>query len=89
MFALGLQTALKIDQTYSRFHQCQHLLMRGIVDLTRRFAKCLGKPGNHLRVDRIVLGQAPCRQREAADPLGVHIRVSMPASRSILTQPRS
>ena len=39
--------------------------------LARRLAKCLGKPGDHLRVDRIVLGQPSGRQRKAADPLGI------------------
>src|SRR5579863_423766 len=45
--------------------------MRRIVGLTWRLAECLGEPGDHLRVNRIVLGQAAGRQREAADPLGV------------------
>src|SRR6266702_5635185 len=42
-----------------------------VVFLARRLAECLGEPGNHLRVDRIVLGRPAGRQREAADPLGV------------------
>src|SRR6266581_1194278 len=46
--------------------------MRCILRLARRLAKRLGEPGDHLRVDRIVLGQPSCRQREAADPLGVN-----------------
>ena len=45
--------------------------MRGIVGLARRLAECLGEPGDHLRVDRIVLGQPSGRQREAANPLGI------------------
>jgi len=61
MFVLALQSRLKIKQTFARLHQRQQLLVRGIVPLARRLAKCLGEPGDHLRVDRIVLGQASGR----------------------------
>jgi hypothetical protein len=61
MLVLALQSRLEFEQIFARFHQCQQLLVRGIVDLARRLAKCLGEPGDHLGVDRIVLCQAPGR----------------------------
>jgi len=55
----------------ARLHQGLQLLAGRIVRLTRRIAECLGEPGDHLRIDHIVLGQTSGRQRKAADPLGV------------------
>jgi transcription termination factor Rho len=71
MFALALQSHPKFNQTYARLHQCQQFLVRGIVRLARRLAKGLGEPGDHLCIDRIVLGKASGRYCEAADPLRV------------------
>src|SRR5690349_20436265 len=45
--------------------------MHRVMCLTRCVAERLGEPSDHLRVDRIVLGKPPGRQREAAHPLGV------------------
>ena len=52
MLALALQPYLEVNQSFARFHQRRQLLARGIVRLSRRFAECLGEPGDHLRVDR-------------------------------------
>ena len=41
------------------------------MDLAWRLAKRFGEPGDHLRVDRIVLRQTSGREREVADPLGI------------------
>jgi hypothetical protein len=57
MFVLALQSRLEIKQSLARFHQRPQLLVRGIVGLARRLAKYLGEPGDHLRVDHIVLCQ--------------------------------
>ena len=71
MFALGCQPHLEIDQSYAGLHQRHQLLLRGIVHLTRRLAECLGKPGDHLRIDRIVLCHPSGRMREASHPFGI------------------
>src|SRR5882672_8664070 len=60
MFAPAHQAHPKIDQIQARLHQRLQLLMCRIVCLARRLAECLSEPGDHLRVDRIVLGQPPC-----------------------------
>src|SRR6185437_1205423 len=44
---------------------------RSIRNLARRLPERLREPGDHLRVDRIVLRQTSGRQSKAADPLGV------------------
>jgi hypothetical protein len=71
MFVLALQTGLNINQVFACFHQRRQLLACGIVGLARRLVERLGEPGDHLRVDRIVLRQSTGRQCEAANPLGI------------------
>src|ERR1700743_2984864 len=71
MCVLALQPGLDLDQGYACFHQRHQFLVCGIARLAWGLVKRLRKPGDHLRVDRIVLGQPPGRQRKAADPLGV------------------
>ena len=44
---------------------------RRVAGLARRLDKGLGEPGDHLRIDRIVLGEPPGRSGEAAHPLRV------------------
>jgi hypothetical protein len=71
MLVLALQPRLEVNQAFACFHQRRQFLTRGIVHLFRHFAECLGEPGDHLRVYRIVLRQSPRRQREVANPLGI------------------
>jgi len=72
MLVLSLQADLAIDQDLACFHQRREFLTRGIRDLARRLAERLGEPGDHLRVDRIVLRQASGRQRKATNPPGIN-----------------
>ena len=66
-----LQLGLQVEQPLPRIHDLRQLLARRIVSLARNLAECLGKPADHLGIDRIVLGQPPGRSGEAAHPLGV------------------
>ena len=49
----------------------------------------LGEPGDHLGVDRIVLGQPSSRPGEITHPLGSTMRAAIPAWRSASAQSRS
>src|ERR1700724_1692046 len=71
MLVESVQADLDLDQGLARFRQRRELLTRGIRDLARRLAERLGEPGDHLRVDRIVLRQTSGRLRKAADPPGI------------------
>src|SRR5829696_1762203 len=71
MFLLHFQTGSKIDQAFASLHQRLDFLMRGILDLAWRLAECLGKPGDHLRVNLIVFCKASSRFREAPNPFWI------------------
>jgi hypothetical protein len=68
MLVLSQQADLDVDQGLARFRQPREFLTRGIGNLARCLAKRFSEPGDHLRVDRIVLRQTPGRQRKIADP---------------------
>ena len=71
MLAPVLQAGLHVEQALTRIHDLHQLLTCRIVGLAWRVGEGLGEPGDHLRIDRIVLGEAPGRSGEAAHPLGI------------------
>ena len=89
MLAAVLQAGLQVEQALARIHDLHQLLACGVVGLARCVGEGLGEPGDHLRVNRIVLGQTPGRSGEAAHPLRINDADSMSASRSVLAQSRS
>src|SRR6185437_2869627 len=71
MFAPVLQARLQVEQAYPGIDDLPQLLTCRIAGLARRLDKGLGEPGDHLRIDRIVLGEPPGRAGEAAHLLRV------------------
>ena len=72
MLALALQSHLLVLQSFARLHQSLQFLTRCIARLARDLIKRLGEPGNRVRVDRIVLGQAAGRAGEVAHSLRIN-----------------
>lgn len=68
---MSLQPDLDVHQSLARFRQPREFLTRGTGNLARCLAKRFSEPGDHLRVDRIILCQTPGRQRKIADPPGI------------------
>ena len=60
------------DQQAARRYQLIEQFAIGIGRQRRRGRESLGEPGDHLGVDRIVLGQPSGRFGEVAHPLGIH-----------------
>jgi len=71
VFAPVLQFGLQVEQPQTRIHDLRELLARRIVSLARILVERLGKPGDHLGIDRIVLGQPPGRSGEVAHPFRI------------------
>ena len=71
MLALVFQPGLHILQGLTRMNHLMKLLARRIVGLAPSFGEGLGEPGNHLGIDRIILGEPPGRLRKAANPLRI------------------
>jgi hypothetical protein len=66
-----LQVGLQVEQVLARLYDLLQLLTYRIEGLVRRVRKGLGEPSDHLRIDRIVLGEPSGRSGEAAHPLGI------------------
>src|SRR6516164_7416948 len=62
------QAGLHVEQVLTRIHDLHQLVTCRIAGLARRLDKDLGEPGDHQRIDRIVLGEPPGRLGEAAYP---------------------
>ena len=71
MLATVSQAGLQIEQVLTRIDDLGQLLAYRITGLAWRVGEGLGKPGDHLRVDGIVLGQSPRRASEVAHPLRI------------------
>src|ERR1700737_3165103 len=66
-----LQLGLQLEQPQTRIDDLREGLARRIVSLARSFVEGLGKPGNHLGIDRVVLGEPSGRSGEAANALRI------------------
>ena len=71
MLTLALQLGLHILQCLTRIHHLMKLLAHLIVGLAASFVEGLGEPGNHLSIDRVVLGEPSGRLSEAANSLRI------------------
>jgi len=71
MLALVLQFGLHFLERLARIHHLMKLLPGRIVDLAFGFVEGLGEPGDHLGIDRVILGEPPGRLSEAANPLRI------------------
>jgi hypothetical protein len=71
MLATVFQVRLQIQQSLACIDDLDQPLACRVVGLARCFGEGLGEPGDHLRIDRIVLGEASGRAGEAAHPLRV------------------
>src|SRR5258706_16408004 len=70
-FALVGQHGFGLEQPPTRIHDLQKLLAFRVVGLARGLAEGLGKPGDRVSVDRVILGQSPSGLGEVAYPLGI------------------
>ncbi len=71
MFTLVFQLGLHIHQSLARIHHLVQLLPGCIVGLAPSLVEGLGEPGNHLSIDRVILGEPSGRLSEAAHPLRI------------------
>src|SRR6185437_6934271 len=71
MLALACQPGLHVLQGVAGMDHLMKLLARRIVDLAPGLVECLGEPGNHLSIDRVVLGQPSSRSSEATNSLRI------------------
>ena len=71
MLALAFQLGLHTLQCLARIHHLVKLLARRIVGLAASFVEGLGEPGNHLGIDRVILGEPSGRLSEAANSLRI------------------
>ena len=62
---------LQPEDAQARGDQTIELLAAGIAGLALEVVEHLAEPGDHARIDRVVLGQPPGRPGEVADPLGI------------------
>ena len=57
MLAPILQIGLQVEQSLARIDDLRQPLAFGVIGLVGRLGEGLGKPGDHLRIDDIVLGK--------------------------------